>query len=273
MIPLSAIVEWRHQAPWIYDSQIEQDLVISRALVALYQQPKVASSLAFRGGTALHKLFMKPSARYSEDIDLVQIKPEPIGPTIEAIREALDHWLGAPKWKQKQGRVTLYYQFLAEAAPYLPQRLKIEINTEEHFSIFGLNHIPYQIESSWFSGETQICTFQFDELIGTKLRALYQRKKGRDLFDLWLALQDNSLNVPQVIHIFQAYMKHQNKQISRAQFESNLAGKLLDPDFGKDMELLLATTMKWDMGKEVHRVQEGLISKLPGGAWKANRKS
>ncbi len=79
MIPKDYIKNWRQKANWLFDRQVEQDLVISRALVSLYDHPKIKSSLAFRGGTALNKLFFTPATRYSEDLDFVQIKDEPIG--------------------------------------------------------------------------------------------------------------------------------------------------------------------------------------------------
>jgi hypothetical protein len=65
--------EWRTFAPWSTDAQVEQDLILSRALVEIFSNPLLSKSLAFRGGTALHKLFIKPAARYSGDIDLVQV--------------------------------------------------------------------------------------------------------------------------------------------------------------------------------------------------------
>lgn len=99
MIPESFIESWRSHAKWQTLSMVEQDLIISRALVSLYNNPKIKDSLVFRGDTALHKLFVKPPARYSEDIDFVQTKAEPIGLTIEAIRASLKPWLGNPKWK------------------------------------------------------------------------------------------------------------------------------------------------------------------------------
>ena len=79
MIPRDYITEWRVEAPWVQDSQVEQDLVISRALVKIFSHPLLSESLAFRGGTALYKLHIRPAARYSEDIDLVQIEAEPAG--------------------------------------------------------------------------------------------------------------------------------------------------------------------------------------------------
>ena len=80
MINRAAIQQWSEHAPWIDNAQIEQDLIICRALVSIFSDEFLASQLAFRGGTALHKLYLSPQPRYSEDIDLVQITPGPIKP-------------------------------------------------------------------------------------------------------------------------------------------------------------------------------------------------
>jgi predicted nucleotidyltransferase component of viral defense system len=71
MIPQANITAWRAQAPWPEDAQVEQDLVLTRALIELFSEPKLAGKIALRGGTALHKLFIRPGSRYSDDIDLV----------------------------------------------------------------------------------------------------------------------------------------------------------------------------------------------------------
>ncbi|MEE8368008.1 MAG: nucleotidyl transferase AbiEii/AbiGii toxin family protein, partial [Thermoanaerobaculia bacterium] len=135
MIPADFIAEWRGQVPWVQSSQVEQDLVISRALVEIFRDDQLARAVAFRGGTALFKLYLNPPPRYSEDIDLVQTVAEPIGPTLDRLRVRLDSWLGEPRRSFKEGRVTLLYRFESEDAQPLPLRLKIEINTREHFSV------------------------------------------------------------------------------------------------------------------------------------------
>lgn len=53
MIPHDYITEWRAVAPWVQDFQVEQDLVISRALVEIFSYVHLRDALAFRGGTAL----------------------------------------------------------------------------------------------------------------------------------------------------------------------------------------------------------------------------
>lgn len=96
MIPQAFIVEWRTVAPWQTNEQVEQDLIICRAIVEIFNDEFLSERLAFRGGTALHKLYLSPQQRYSEDIDLVQIYSGPIGEIITHLRNKLAV-LGKPK--------------------------------------------------------------------------------------------------------------------------------------------------------------------------------
>ena len=226
MIPRDYITEWRERAPWNEDFQVEQDLVISRALVEIFSDAVLAGALAFRGGTALYKLYLTPPARYSEDIDLVQVAAGPAGPVMDALRNALDPWLGEARWQQSQGRVTFDYRFLSEDAPAMRLRLKVEINTREHFAVFGFTRRAFSVESRWYSGRADIATFELDELLATKLRALYQRRKGRDLFDLAMGLADERSDASRIATAFQEYMKRESAAVTRAMFERNLAGKV-----------------------------------------------
>ena len=82
--------------------------------------------------------------------------------------------------------------------------------------------------------------FHIHRLLGTKLRALFQRKKGRDLFDLGVALEDESLDVDGVIACFEKYMAHGGAAVSRAQFEENLRAKLGTPEFTADLPVILS---------------------------------
>ena len=147
MIPQAYINAWRSQAPWRSDSMVEQDLLICRTLVELFRQPVLAEHLAFRGGTALHKLYFSPARRYSEDIDLVQIQAGPIGPLFDTIHDALSALLGKPKRKQGPGVATLTYRILPELPPAVPMRLKVEINSREHFAALGVRKRNFAIGS------------------------------------------------------------------------------------------------------------------------------
>lgn len=264
MIPRAHVTAWRSHAPWPTDAQVEQDLVLSRALVELYRNPSVAQTVAFRGGTALHKLFFITPGRYSEDIDLVQIGAGPIGPILNAIRASLDPWLGEPKRKQSQGRVTMIYRFETTTKPVQMMRLKVEINTREHFTVLGIQRRPFVVDSPWFSGNADIGVYGIEELLGTKLRALYQRKKGRDIYDLWLALTSLEVDDEKVVDCFVRYLEHDGLAVSRAEFEGNLNGKLRNRSFLGDIPPLLPTGVTYDVAEAGALVGQRLIAKLQG---------
>ena len=271
MIPRDYVTAWRGNAPWVEDAQVEQDLVISRALVEMFSHPLLGRSLAFRGGTALYKLYLTPAARYSEDIDLVQVEAGPAGAAMDAIQATLNPWLGKPRWKQTQGRVTFRYGFESGGAPPMKMRLKVEINTREHVAVLGHTKRSFSVRSRWFERTASIRTFELDELLATKLRALYQRKKGRDLFDLMAGLGDGRSDAQRIVQTFGSYMDLERRRVSRAMFEQNIDGKLRDPGFGSDMSGLLAAGRDWDLIAAARVVTERLVSRLPGEAWQGRK--
>ncbi len=268
MIPQAVLTYWRAtHAPWAGDDQVEQDLVISRALIELYSDKQIANSLAFRGGTALNKLFLPTMSRYSEDIDLVQVRAEPIGPVMGKIRDALS-WLGKTRYKQSEGMVTFYFSYGAEPPLEKSMRLKIEINTTETFTVFGYENRPFEVSSEWFSGRAEIKTFVLDELLSTKLRALYQRKKGRDLFDPWVCKNLLEVNQERVVESFLQYMERTGLKVSRAEFEQNLLKKIGDSAFREDIAPLLREGIDYDFDSAAKFMLDDVVSKLPGSPWK-----
>jgi len=218
--------------------------------------------LAFRGGTALHKLFLKPQVRYSEDIDLVQIKTEPIKETISEIRRQLN-FLGNPVIKQKVNNNTLVYRFESEIPPIINLRLKIEINCREHFTVLGHKEIDYSIQNTWAKGSCKIMAFGVEEMLGSKLRALYQRKKGRDLFDLYYALSHLKMDTNTIIKCYKEYMAFSvAKPPTQKQYLFNMEEKLADPDFIGDIYALLRPGIEYDQALAYELIKTKLIEKI-----------
>lgn len=264
MISRDYITEWRAHAPWADEAQVEQDLVISRALVELFADPVLGERLAFRGGTALHKLFLRPPARYSEDIDLVQVHPAPIGEDLDRIPRVLGTWLDAGRWKQTDGGITLTFRFDSEEEPSRPLRLKVEINTREHGARLGYHFEELVVASRWFTGRANIRSFPLDELMGTKLRALYQRRKGRDLFDLVRALDDPRSSPSAIVAVCVDCMAAGGTPITKAAMTANLAAKRSHPLFRSDLSPLLAPGTAFDVDTALDRVLTELVALLPG---------
>ncbi len=265
MIPFGYINEWRGYAPWETQAMVEQDLIVSRVVVALFADPFLRDALIFRGGTALNKLCFPQPLRYSEDVDLVQREAGPIGPVFDGVRRTLADWLGEkPARKQGPGVVNLVYRALSEDVPPLPLRIKIEINTREHFQVLPLAERHLRVESRWFTGETRIPVYATEELLGTKLRALYQRRKGRDLFDLAAALRELSPDTAAIVEAFQRYMAEEGQHVTQAEFGANLAAKLDHPGFVADCVPLLKPGVVFDLKADAKLLEMRILSLLPG---------
>lgn len=263
MIPQAYITEWANQVPWQTNEQVEQDLVICRALVEIFSDEWLASSLAFRGGTALHKLYLQPQPRYSEDIDLVQIRPGPIKETIQRLQERLS-FLGDCMVAQKANNNTLKYRFESEFPPVQNLRLKVETNCREHITVLGYTPFPFQVESSWFTGACHITTYQLEELLGTKLRALYQRRKGRDLYDIYKALvQVPDMNKDALLQCYHAYMDFVvDEPPTQKLYLQNMEAKMKDDEFIGDIAALIRPTEKYEQTTAFELVRTELLEKI-----------
>ncbi len=233
----------KDRIPWQRDVMIEQDLIISRALIDLYSNDKIRDNLIFRGGTALNKLYLKPPARYSEDLDFVLRKDTRIGFLIDAIREALS-WLGTPKTSRDNRGFKMHYPF--NNIDGGRSKLKIEINGNEIFKVDELRKIDYELNTDWYSGGSTIITYSLNELIGTKLRALYQRRKGRDLFDIWFIFSNGLADLKKSIFIFHEYNKYNRIKISKKMFFQSMEKKKESMDFRKDMKFMLPINFNWN---------------------------
>ncbi len=263
MIPQQSIIEWSAIAPWKSNEQVEQDLIISRSLVELFSDKYIADKLAFRGGTALHKLFLKPQSRYSEDIDLVQISEGPFGPTIDKIRKILS-FLGKPKISQKDRNNTMVFKFESEIQPVQILKLKVETNCREHISVYELQKKQYKVNSLWYMGECNITTYQIEELLGTKLRALYQRKKGRDLFDIYKSIILNThISTEKMVQSYEIYMENEPGGIpAQDTYLKNLEDKMNDPEFLGDTTALLHPDETYDPIEGFDLVKKEIIEKM-----------
>ncbi len=231
MIPRMNTIAWSSVAPWSDPRQVEQDLIISRAIVDLFSDDMLRKELRFRGGTALNKLHFPSPLRYSEDIDLVRTKDSG------------------------------------------PLRLKLEINTSEIEALDGEHLIRFAVDNPWYRGHADVPTFSLEEMLATKLRALLQRDKGRDLLDLGHALNvAPMLDDGRIVRLFLAYLVKSKVQISRAEAERRMFAKLDNPRFMTDIRPLLPVDIALRLTDQVimehfAQVFRRLVSLIPGEPW------
>ena len=230
-------------------------------------------ALRLRGGTALNKLHFPAPLRYSEDIDLVRTSSGPIGPILDRLRVILEPWLGQARFDQSSVAPKLRFRLVAEDGSDEPIRLKVEINTREIEAFDPPEALSLKVENPWFSGEAAIPTFSRQEMLATKLRALLQRDKGRDLYDLAHALDVfEGIDMGRILEIFEKHLALSEQSISCAQAQERMFAKLANPRMLLDMRPLLpaneAEILDDDsIAESFRRVFTMLVDQLPGEPW------
>ena len=235
MITEADIAHWQRRVPWPTLEQVEQDLVLSRLIVEIASHPLLGNELVFRGGTCLHKVWLDRPWRYSEDLDYVRRTPGGVGDILDAIREVAA-MMGFDRVQtdvRRHPKARLDSTFVGGGR----MRVKIELNTFERSSARPTVTEAFDVDSPWFSGAADVATYALEELAATKIRALFQRKKGRDLFDLWLAVQQAGASPAEIAACFGLYRPD---GWTAARAVVNLEAKLEDPEFTADVERLVS---------------------------------
>ena len=274
MIEVEHLVEWKNVAPWHDFRQIEMDLIISKAIISMFKDPFLCRELRMRGGTALNKLHFPYPIRYSEDIDLVRTELGPIGPSIDHLRAALEPWLGKANFSPSPVASRLRFRIPIDDENNSNMRLKIEINTSEVEPFEPPIAVRYKVYNTWFSDFVDVPTYSREEMMSSKLRALLQRDKGRDLFDLAHGLVVfDGLVVDQIIESFLFYLQQSGKTISRAEAETRMFAKLAGGRLLDDILPILSSSDSINytdkrLKNDFATVFSKLITQIPGKPWK-----
>lgn len=195
------------------------------AMVEIANDPLLGGELVLRGGNVFHKLFLPEPYRYSEDLDFVRASAGGIGDVMKRFI-SLGRELGFEARTKIGEFPKVYWRFAFEDGT--PGKTKLEINTYERSLIMPLAKRVRRVDNPFYTGGAEIPTFQPEELVATKLRALYQRKKGRDLYGLWLALTILGLDPEVIVAAFPVYRP---RGVDGELMAGNLAAKLADETF------------------------------------------
>jgi len=251
MIPASDITKWGVDHPWSTRDQIEQDFLLSQAICEIANDSLLGNELIIRGGTAFHKLFLPKPYRYSEDLDYVRRSAGGIGPIMTqlvTIGEKLGYKANSNLTKYPKA----YWKGTSESGQ--PIRIKIEINTYERTPALPLTTFHHVISAEYFCAQSDVVAFQPEEQTATKIRALYQRSKGRDLFDIWLSLEVLAHDPSVIINAFSPYrpegmtaelaIKNLERKLENRQFLEDLDGLAILHELDYDQRVASAIVIE-----------------------------
>lgn len=280
MIPLTRQDILAHQTivPWPSQRQVEQDLLLCRAMAAIFGDGFLRTQVAMRGGTLLHKVHLAPAARFSEDIDLVALGDRPETHIRKALRRVLADVLGSPKtsaWdtlmlairnQAKPSRILrITYAVPSMSTPGATLEMAVEVNVTERTSHRPLVEIPFEFPFRGAPVKTTIIGYDIHEMLGTKMRALFQRRRGRDLFDLYqaLALAKPPVDPEAVIESFLHYLRQESSTVGRLELVALLESHLADAGFRSDTDHLLRKGITYDPVAAGAYVRSNLLHRLP----------
>jgi predicted nucleotidyltransferase component of viral defense system len=283
MIQHTHLTAWQIHAPWPKRSQIEQDLRLSRGVAAIFADPVLGEHLAMRGGTVLHKAHLAPAARYSEDIDLVLVKVMDTETLDRHLRRVLAPVLGQPAdsliadaWLAIRN-VLRPSKILRTTYRFVPvglrreETIKVEVNLNESASLYPL--VDVELDTLDDDGErirAVVCSYDINEMLGTKTRALMQREQGRDLFDLFHAWQLSeakttpySVDGAKAMEAFAWYLQKEGTHLGRDEANALLDARLRKAAFRRDMDTLLRPGLpKFDVEDAANTVRDAYFKHL-----------
>lgn len=272
---------WRVSHPWEDAAMVAQDLLLSRMLVAVYQDNNLSERILLRGGTALHKLHLPQAMRYSEDIDLVVDASADWNKVLlrlkGALRVVFKHGDVVVNSKEiVEGLHSLSYQPKSSAGPGKRLSIKIDLLAQDPRSYDETEYIPLQMDNPWFSGEAGIRTYSLEETLASKLQALIFREQMRDLYDIdWVLVQRPDVDMEWALDMAMTYAaegkrKHMSRSMAEARmwrkwrlfghdgFESLNAFRSMLPRAAQ------ASINPSSFNKVFARVFKGVIERLPG---------
>jgi len=269
-----------HQAsvPWPSIRQVEQDLLLCRSMTAIFGDAFLQRQVAMRGGTLLHKAHLAPPSRFSEDIDLVVFGDRPADHIRKALRRVLGDVLGPPKasvWESVRLAIRntvrpskilkLSYDVPAVSESGPPIEIKVEANVTERTPYKRIVDIPFEFVFRRESAAASLNGYDIHEMLGTKMRALFQRRRGRDLFDLFWALEhaEPPVDPGEIVDSFLHYLRDEGSQAGREEFVAILEDHLSDRGFRSDTDSLLRNGVRYDPDQAFERVKTELLALLP----------
>jgi predicted nucleotidyltransferase component of viral defense system len=279
-LTLEDVLVHQNNVPWAELYQVEQDLLLSLSMHKIFADKFLSGQVAMRGGTILHKVHLAPPARYSEDIDLVIVGDRPEGHIKRALMRVLREVLGKEKssgWAllklavrnaAKPSRILrCIYKVPSVSEPGRELTIEVEVNVSERIPKFPLQSLDFESIHRSVVLQNNIVSYNINEMLGTKMRAMFQRKKGRDLFDLYWALTAKSVmpvNIPSIIDAFTHYMRDEDTHVPRSEFLAHLRKCLSDKaGFCSDMLPLLRNDLKYDPQIAGEYIETTLLSQLP----------
>ena len=193
-------------------ASIEKDFVLTFILKKIYAS-SFKDKLVFKGGTALHKLYLHK--RLSIDLDFSELSQININ-ELKAIIEdkEINSEIKDINRTADSVKIVLSYTSVLK----YKNNIVIDISRREKPTLSLINK---KLKSYYFK-EFEVLTFQLEELIAEKLRTIIQRNKPRDYLDIYYILKKKNFDLEKTIETARIKLKNNKDNFDTERVFNNL---------------------------------------------------
>lgn len=235
MIPQEALSHWDDVVPWDDNRLVEQDLALTRLILDIANHPILLNKLSLKGGTCLHKLWLPEPWRYSEDLDYNRIVASNPLEIINSLKEiAFD--TGFKDTIFKQNKLFMHLWLIDALDDGQEFRVKIDIQREIKSDSSAYQYRQFAIDNPWCSKQASVRSNTAEDIVASKVLALFQRSRPRDLFDMWAAIKAGIVTYVDVASRFASYRPDNPERWNTSKAARSLMAKLSDPSYIVELE-------------------------------------
>lgn len=203
-------------------------------VITVAEDDLLGDELALRGGAALHLLHLTGPARRTLDrLAYARTTLTAIGPVFDALRRV------APQAGFEEGRHEVLHDLAHVRFDAPDGSLRMTINTREVETCQTRLRIPLR--------GVPVLTFTVAELAATKVRALLERREPRDLYDLWLMVDQAGMHPRMAARCLAHYVE---ERPDASALSADLDAKLADDDFRRRFRELAGDEVTPDAAAE-----------------------
>ncbi len=189
----------------------EKDYLLTLVLQVIATSD-LGKTLVFKGGTALHHCYLE-QYRFSEDLDF---SSNQTAVSLEEVRKIFEKVEYLNIKKDYLSGATVKVEKLQYAGPLVqPNSLKVEIDFLQNV-ILPPQALKYQ--NVWGVDFT-VSVMDIREICAEKIRAMSDRARYRDFYDMYLILDAHEIDLAEVIGLVK--QKEVRKPITKANIEQN----------------------------------------------------
>ena len=251
MISGEELSHWRSVVPWSGVDQVAQDLVLARLVAEVANDPLLSQAVTLKGGTCLHKIWLDVPWRYSEDLDYQLTGPIDLR-ELFAVYRVIGERVGFSGAARKINSQFVHVLMTGSDHAGYPLRVKMDIQRAPRQLPGGTERPDFHVDSPWFQGGGPVPAFPPEEIIASKVIAVYQRKRPRDLFDMWAAIRSGLIETTDVATAYGTYRPLDPEHWTARQAARSLIERVTDHEYIADLtELARYAPVEYDLADNI----------------------